>query len=201
MAVNLTKRQKAIIIGTVLGDGYLQKTGAKNARLRLEHSIKQKDYLLWKVVQINKRLFRGKPSHLTRTHPHSRKVYRYVRYQSNSTPILGKLREKFYQDGQKIIPEELSRLLTQTLGLAVWYMDDGFYYPRDKCAYLYLGKVSQSEAMIAKNTLEENFGLQCRILNKREKGYALYFSPQQTRKLKSIIVEHVLPEMKYKLPT
>ena len=40
--IKLSLTQKQILYGTILGDGYLQKTGEKNARLRLEHGEKQK---------------------------------------------------------------------------------------------------------------------------------------------------------------
>ena len=49
----LTRQEiKSAIIGMILGDGYLQKTGEKNARLRLEHGYKQKEYLLWKTEKL-----------------------------------------------------------------------------------------------------------------------------------------------------
>ena len=43
----LTKRQKDILIGMLLGDGCLEKNG-RNVRLRIEHGLSQKDYLDWK---------------------------------------------------------------------------------------------------------------------------------------------------------
>ena len=33
----MTKKQKEILTGMVLGDCYIQKTGKKNARIRMEH--------------------------------------------------------------------------------------------------------------------------------------------------------------------
>jgi hypothetical protein len=42
----LTRRQKNILIGLILGDGCLEKNG-KNVRLRIEHRIKQMEYLKW----------------------------------------------------------------------------------------------------------------------------------------------------------
>ena len=48
----ITKRQYEIILGTIMGDGYIQMTGKKNARLRFEHSEKQKDYINWKWQEL-----------------------------------------------------------------------------------------------------------------------------------------------------
>src|SRR3990167_10219321 len=44
----MTNKQKSVILGSILGDGFLQQTGKNNARLRLEHGLKQKEYLIWK---------------------------------------------------------------------------------------------------------------------------------------------------------
>ncbi len=197
--MKLGRYQFGLIIGMVLGDGFLQKTGAKNARLRLEHSIDQKEYLVWKISQLRK-LFQGKIYHVKRVHPVTKREYVYVRAQSNATPELGKIRKKFYRDGKKNIPEDFQKYLKHPVSLAVWYMDDGYYYKRDRCAYLYLGKITETEARIVQETIRSNFGIESRIKNKKGKGFALYFSPQEVLKLKEKIGEFVIPQMRYKLP-
>ena len=197
--MNLSLRQKSILIGTILGDGYLQKTGKENARLRLEHGFRQKEYLLWKITEL-KNLFQGKPKYLKRVHPISQRIYQYFRHQSQSTPYLGKLRKIFYKDNKKNIPENIEKFLYSTLALAVWYMDDGYYYRRDKCAYLYLGKVSEMDAENAQKALGKKYSLFVKILDKKQKGYALYFSRAEAEKLKLIISKHILKEFVYKLP-
>ena len=183
----------------VLGDGFLQKTGSRNARLRLEHSLKQKEYLLWKVKQL-KKLFSGKIHQIKRIHPLTKSQYSYVRAQSNATPELGRLRNIFYPCGKKKIPENLKDYLKESVSLAIWFMDDGYYYKRDKCAFLYLGKIEKKEAEIVKETLKSNFGIETIVKDKKKKGFVLYFSPGETLKLKKIIEEFVIPQMKYKLP-
>ena len=198
--MNLTKKQKSAIIGMILGDAFLQKTGKKNARLRLEHRASHRDYLIWKM-KIVPLLFQGKSVFLKRIHPVTKKMYYYVRHQSNSSPILGKLRKIFYPKGKKIIPSKLSQLLKEKIGLAIWYFDDGYYYQREKSSYLYLGRVSRQEAEIASNTIFNNFGLINRIRDKKNKGFVLYFSPTETKKLKRLIQEYTIPVMKYKLPS
>jgi len=196
--ISLTNEQKSILFGIILGDGYLQKTGEKNARLRLEHGGSQKEYLLWKVKKLGK-LFQGNSKYLERIHPISKRKYSYWRHQSQSTPYLGKLRKIFYPDGKKKIPEDLDKYLTPIM-LAVWYMDDGYYYLRDRCSYLYLGNVSPKEAEIVAKVLLEKFNIKTRVKQKK-KGYAIYFSPQETKELKNIIKDHILPQLNYKIPS
>jgi hypothetical protein len=196
--MKLTKTQEAILIGTVLGDGFLQKTGAKNARLRLEHSDKQKEYLIWKANKFI-RLFQGKPKYLERIHPINKKKYCYWRYQSNATPELGKWKELFYPNGEKRIPDNLQSILKELLSLAVWYMDDGYYYAKDKNSYIYLGKVKKEEAYNAQKTIEKNFNVISKVYDKKNKGYALYFSTTETIKLHKLIRKFILSLFDYKL--
>ena len=199
--VVLNKEQEAALIGMILGDGFIQKTGSKNARLRLEHKADHKDYLIWKA-KIFPKLFQGQPVFLKRLHPLTKKIYSYVRFQSSSSPVFGKFRMVFYPEGRKIIPNNLGKLIKSDLTLTIWYLDDGYYYPRDKCAYIYLGRVSRNEAEIASQVIYRKFGLENRILDKKNKGFAIYFSPNQIQRLKAIIEKHKPPKiMAYKLPS
>jgi hypothetical protein len=199
--MRLSLREKAIIYGTVLGDGYIQKTGEKNSRLRLEHSFKQKNYLLWKTRELST-LFLGRPKFLSRIHPISGKRYEYARHQSNSSPFLGKLRKVFYPNGRKAIPSDLGKFIRHPLSLAVWYMDDGYYSRKedDKTAYLYLGKVTEREAKTVQKTLEENFSLKTSVVDKKLKGMALRFFAEDSRRLADLIKPYILSEFFYKLP-
>lgn len=196
--MRISSIQKDILIGTILGDGYLQKTGEKNARLRLEHGARQKEYLFWKVKNLQ-RFFQGKPKYLERVHPITKRTYQYWRHQSQSTPLLGGLRKIFYIEGRKIIPENLDTLITAR-ALAVWYMDDGYYYRRDKCSYLYLGNVTRKEADYLVSIFDRKFQLKTRVLPKK-KGFALYFPRREAIKLKSLIQDYLLEQFKYKLPS
>lgn len=187
----------SIIVGTVLGDGFLQKTGAKNARLRLEHSNKQKDYLLWKMQSLP-RLFQGKPKYLSRIHPKTKRTYHYVRAQSNTSPEIGRLRDVFYKNGKKTIPIDFEKYLNE-LVLAIWYMDDGYYYKKDKNSFIYLGKLNQDEANIMSNVLNSKFNIKTKIYDKKNKGLVLYFSVSETKKMHNIIKQYIIPLFQYKL--
>lgn len=194
----MTQKQKSIVIGMVLGDAYLQKTGKANARLRLEHSIGQKEYLEWKV-DLLKNYFQSKIQLLERFNARWNKTYHYVRIQSNSSPEFGKIQRLFYKDSEKVIPKEIAKLLKHPLTLAVWFMDDGYYYPRDKMSYIYISNFSQESISNLLTSLKENFGLSP-ILKIKKKGLVLIFSVIQTAKLMKIIKKFIIPSMSYKIP-
>lgn len=191
------KAQRELIIGTLLGDGYLQRTGKRNARLRLEHSEKQKEYILWKY-ELLKNLMQDKPKRLERYNPKWKKSYVYYRCQSHSMPLLGAYRRAFYDEkGKKRIPEKIKSLLKAPLSLAVWYMDDGHYYARDGVAYIYMPRYEEADIKRLLSALSENFGLKPRVVYK--KGYpVLFFDREQTKKLFEIINPWVPDFMKYK---
>lgn len=193
----MNKRQKAILVGMILGDAYLQKTGKNNARIRLEHSRKQETYLIWKAQQFPE-FFQGKPTRLMRQNLTFGKTYYYSRWQSYAAAEIGKYHKLFYQNGKKIIPENLHIQLVNPLSLAVWYMDDGYLYKRDKIAYIYLPNYSQVEVHILLEVLRLNFGLQP-IAKDKTKGKVLVFSVVDTCKLLSVISDHIIPSMSYKL--
>lgn len=197
--MNLTQTQQALLLGTVLGDAYLQKTGEKNARLRLEHSRAQEQYLVWKASHFP-RLFQGAPERISREHPLSQKTYHYTRFQSNSSPELGKWRTILYENGKKCIPKNLEALLVHPLALAVWYMDDGYFYEKDHNSYIYLGTVTEGEAKIAQKAIEQNFGIKGVVYDKKRKGFALFFGVKETQALHALLAPHMfLPFFNYKL--
>ena len=79
-------------------------------------------------------------------------------------------------------------------------MDDGYYYQRDRCSYLYLGNVSREEAEMTVRVLVKKFNIITRVKQKK-KGYAVYFSPKEAKKLKNLIKGHILPQFNYKFPS
>ena len=71
---SLTEVQKSVVIGCLLGDGYLrQLKGRRNAFLEINHSYKQKDYVDWKY-NILKDIVKSEPK---KRQYNSRVAYRF----------------------------------------------------------------------------------------------------------------------------
>ena len=184
----------------ILGGGYLQPTGKRNARLRLEHQAGHKDYLLWKA-KLLPQFFQGKPTMMRRVHPLTKRAYSYVRHQSNASPLLGKFRQWFYPEGVKHIPENLARFLRDEIAFAIWFYDNGHYYERDRCSYLYLGRISEEEAARARDAIMEKFHIASKVLDKGKKGRVLYFPHAESGKIQTILKQYYVPVMAYKIPS
>ncbi len=193
----ILKEQRLIIWGTLLGDAYLQKTGKKNARLKIEHSAKQKDYIFWKYEKL-KNLAQDKPKLIKRFNPKFQKEYYYYRFQTHSSPILGKYKRWFYKEGKKVVPENVKTILKHPLVLAVWFMDDGSIDTKNKCLEIYLPKYDKEGIEKLLKALEEIHNLKPK--NRFKKGYpVLVFCSKERDKLIEIIRDYVIESIRYKI--
>lgn len=185
---SLTQFQKSVILGSVLGDGYIRIVpGRKNAFLEINHSIKAKDYVDWKYSVLK---------NISKSPPKERKVgetriaYRFFTRQHEE---ITKLLSRFYKNGKKTIPHNLK---IDSLALAVWFMDDGSK-SRKVDVYLNTQQFSLREQKKLLHMLRE-MGLKAR-LNKDKKYYRIRFLKESVKNLNELISPHVISSMRYKL--
>jgi hypothetical protein len=198
--MKLSSTQKEIVYGLVLGDGYLQPTGAHNARLRVEHSEKQVAYAQW-IFQQLENLFTRKPQRLSRIHPKTQRTYSYVRLQSHSSPWFGELRSVAYSNKTKNIASLVENYLHTARTLAVWYMDDGYYYAKDKSAHIYLPKISVDELQRIVKVFVGRFGITPHTYCRPDRASChLTFNGAHLKKFVQLIQPHVIVSMRYKIP-
>lgn len=119
----LSERQSQIVIGGLLGDGSLggRKNMANMPHYSESHSIKQQDYLKWKVYE----LANFDPRISFKEVNVKGVVHSVITMFTKSSPAFYELREKFYPEFEgKVVPKDLLNQLDD-LGVAVWVMDDG----------------------------------------------------------------------------
>lgn len=93
--LTLTQRQKAILIGSLLGDATMELRW-KNARVRFDHSIHQKDYLFWKYNEFQNIATKG-PCLIHQTkHWQTGKIYSNWHFSSKAFPELNEIFHLFY---------------------------------------------------------------------------------------------------------
>ena len=183
---SLTKRQKAIVIGSILGDGAMRcKT---NALLEINHASKEKEYVDWKFDEL---------SNLVNTPPKIRKgnagrvAYRFT---TRSLPVLTSIYRQFYKNGQKSIPSDLT---LHPLSLAVWFMDDGC--KSYNAVYLNTQQFSKEGQDYLIELLKVQHGIKA-SLNRDKRYYRIRVAVSSIRRFKEIIRPYLLPEFLYKLP-
>ena len=185
---SLTQLQRSIIIGTILGDGYLRIVkGKRNALLEINHSLSQKEYVDWKYTGLNA-LCKSAPK--ARSGNGMRKAYRFTTRQH---PELTELHTAFYGESKKSIPDNLT---LDPLMLAVWFMDDGSRC-RASDVYLNTQQFAQRDqerlqAMLASLGIESS-------LNKDKEYRRIRITKSSISTLYEIISPYVIPSMTYKL--
>lgn len=185
---SLTKLERSVVIGSVLGDGYIRIIPGRNdAFLEINHSLKAKDYVDYKY-QLLKRLVISAPRE--RIICDDRKAYRFFTKQHKDITDIHKL---FYKNGRKIVPEALD---LNPLMIAIWYMDDGSR-SRDRDVYINTQQFLLKDQKRLLSFLRK-IGVKAR-LNKDKKYYRIRILKESISDFVKIISPHIPPSMKYKL--
>lgn len=186
-------QQGNVIIGTLLGDGFLERNG-KFVRLIIDHSFAQQPYLQWKVKYLKD--FGGKIIQKRRFDSRTGKFYDHCIFRSNSLPSLEEYYRLFYKGKKKIIPPSLPKIINPQI-MAVWVMDDG--YRRNDCNAMRLNTQSYTilEQAIIQKALK-TLGLESRI-HKQRKKFVIYIPSDSMNQLRQLVSKLIVPSMKYKI--
>lgn len=191
----LNTRQKAILIGKILGDGTLEKNG-NYSRLRVCQGSKQKEYVYWLFKEL-KNFSTKKPRFAVINN--GRGISYQYKFDTYSLPVFDKYRKLFYENGKKMIPKNICKLLISPITLAVWYMDDGYKRTDNSGLYLCTSSFTDQENLILKNCLFDNFGLETNL--HYAGGYVRLHIPSRCISLFSKYVSpHLVKSMFYKIP-
>ena len=101
-----------IVIGCILGDGYITKSGC----LQIEQLAKQKEYVDWKYESL-KSIVSGEPKKVTRYDKRTQRTYSSYRFYTQA--LFKELRREFYPINKKSIPSTIQNYFNSSLTLAV----------------------------------------------------------------------------------
>jgi recombination protein RecA len=183
--VPLSSRQRELVVGALLGDGYLMPTTA-GCCFRVNHGLRQHDYVDWKFrILVN----------LVRTPPRESGNCYYFRTVSH--PEFSLLRQLFYVNGRKTVPIELLLEQFTEFSLAVWLMDDGTVDGRQ--LRLNTQSFSKDESGALASVLRAKLGIDT-SLNRDKDSYRLRIMASSMAHFRSLVQDYVIPSMLYKLP-
>lgn len=190
-------RQNAIIIGSLLGDGYLDKNRYGSICLEVKQKSDHKDYIFWLWKELKK---------LCGRQPSQRKDNHQWRLLTKYGKELKFYHNLFYKNRKKIIRKDIMRILKHPLSLAIWYMDDGTLDFRIHNHYAYRFATycfSKAEQKILVDALYKNFGLKVTIQKttmRDKKRYRLYIGKDSRYKFETLIRPYIVQSFRYKLP-
>lgn len=211
------------IIDFTLGDGSLRKPGDnQGVSMKLEHSIKQREYL-WHKVETLRNLGLSHGKEVIQTRHVKGKEYQVVSYRFNTHPSLDTAYKWCYNGGRKTIDKALIRQL-DARSLAYFFMDDGsgpktyvskskvngvryeYTYPEPKIERYTLStyNCTLDELHLLQDWILSEFNVKTNIrVDSRSKTcYNAYLSiagVEEKDKFRNVIKPYVIPCMQYKI--
>ena len=182
--ISFSEKQLMFIIGSLLGDGYLDKT-TRGYSLRIHHGISQKEYVDYKYSLIR--------SFVNSEPKRSGKAY-YFRTVSHS--LLSDLRSKFYIEHKKVIPSMFLQEHFNSFALAIWIMDDGAADKRQLRINSQCFSLRENLWLI--EFLQAKFGIKATVNVDRDK-YRLRIANSSMNLLRELVSPYIIPSMLYKL--
>lgn len=193
----MNRVQRNILIGSILGDGHLDKPTRNGSRWIIKYDDKFLPYLEW----LHSKLLSLEVSDIKTKSGNYHQHYFFVK----PSLEIGKWRSIFYPQGKKVVPAIINKLLTDSLSVAVWYMDDGSLDFREKYhfnATLATFCFSYEECLLLAKTLNLNFGVKAKVHKNSMRGkeyYRLYIKSESMDRFVGIIQRNIQPCMKYKI--
>jgi len=200
---DLSKKEKSIVYGTLLGDGSLV-ASTTGYTLSLTHGINQLDYLQWKIDNLNTIIHNS-------YNVYDKGKYNQVSVKSIYHPFLTNLRKELYIDGVKTATKKYLNKVDK-LGLAVFYLDDGSFNHNQQSRQITLSteNFKKSGSLLIKDWLYNKFDIKSTLLeytqkvhgysSKEKQQFRLTINRNEAIKMLHIIKNHIPSCMSYKLP-
>lgn len=205
MKTKITKESRNLLIALLLGDG----TICNNNVFKLAHAEQQKDYLEWKIKQLNDAGIRNNGlKTYVKTCGYNTGVNVYYT-QLNIIPFIKVLRRIFYKPKKVLGNRKLLNRL-DARGIAIWYMDDGHINIRKDKDGRPIGFYIKIATCLPKNELQiiidyfkEVWDVNFYMFHegKKEDSFSLCCGTKEGLKFINIIKKHVLqvPSMVHKI--
>lgn len=187
----LTPTQKAVLLGSMMGDGRLQKVSDTTADYHEFHSDAQAAYLDWKIQVWGKHFSSVRP----KTKSERGKVYTGRTMRTHTCHELLPYWKQFYPkgSGDKTFTE-VDFTDFDALSLAVWFMDDGSKVVDKGVRFHISPDVANQEVAVG---LLQRFGLKPSLYPDQE---VIFLHDQDSLSLfLDLVSEHIHPSMTYKL--
>lgn len=189
----LNKEQQSIIVGLILGDGWIQKRKGWNPRIGLKQSMKNFHYLWTVFVQLSS-LCSNYPW-LVKNRKRG-KLFYAIEFQTRQLNCINEIYSIFYsENNKKSIKFELYEYLDY-IAIAHWIMCDGS--KRNKGITLCTDSFSFKEVVILMNILIIKYNIKSSIHLEKNKP-RIYINRKELNKLLNYIEPYFVKTFLYKL--
>lgn len=190
---NLNSLLKEILVGVLLGDGWLDKQKV-NARFRFEQSDLHKEFFFY-LYEFFSVYCQSAPKLRERLDKRTNKVYFTWHFSTKSYPMFTKMYNLFYIKNKKVVPANIIELIGPAT-LAFWIMCDGWKH--NKGVTIATNAFSDAENELLINALNKKFALNCRLI--RDHKYpSIHIPYSQMSNLQNLVLPYMHQSLLYKI--
>lgn len=190
-AIELTNRQRSIILGSLLGDASLRKTNV-NPIFTCEHGIKQLEYCKWKAKELESLGAKFSISKRKIIDKRTGLYYESIICRLPANPVFLPIYNKLYKNGRKTITTEYLEYFDE-LSLAVMFMDDGSC--NKSSINIATNCFTEEELLLLLKFFKERFNLTFHI----NSNHSIYLLKRDFERFKSLVLPYIRQELLYKL--
>lgn len=207
-SILITPRAEQIILGSILGDGYMSPNRhpkdthlTLNSELRIAHSIIQEDYVRYKKQLLEEE---GIKCHLlyidgSKIKQHfikglEVKCMGMYHLKTQRNVVFNYYRDMFYRPNKKLC-RYLYKL--DALGLAIWFMDDAFKNGRGWV--LCTDGFTIKEVQLLRKILKHNFNLDTTFRKSSLGNPQIYIRTSSRERFINLVSPYICESMHYKL--
>lgn len=199
----MTKKDKNLLLALAMGDGCIYRPTDKRklrANFRINHSVKQSEYLEWKKAQVERILDVSINTHFQTCEDGSGSGKKHgVIFFSKTHRYFAILRKYLYRSGKKGVPIKAFNRIDD-LGLAILYLDDGNLYKRKDCANGYQLEIAiatpEGDAIAIAKIIKKRWDIDFLVHKLRDTGlYRLRCGTKEALKFLDIVRPYVLNEI------
>ena len=180
----LSGRQLQLVVGSLLGDGYLMKT-TNGYSFRVNHSLAQEPYVDWKY-RILKEFVRTPP----------RRCGKCYYFRTISHPVFEKVRRHFFRGRTRRLSERFVAKHLTPFALAIWIMDDGAKDGNQ--LRLNSQGFDKKDNSILQRILRAKLGI-LTTLNRDKNRFRIRVKYESMARLNRLARRFIIPSMLYKL--
>ena len=204
----MNKAFREMLVGVLLGDAHIGRTGLDKAYISFEQSKKKLEYITYLHNLTRESGFDLEElKTYTRTDArYSNRVNESLYFRTNSLEDLKPFADMFLNnEGKKIIPTNIADHLTPR-SLAFWIMDDGQQVKRGGVT-LCTDSFNSEEISILRGALSDKFNISSSIHSKKGQNDSIYeriyIKKESLDEIKPLLKEHMpvagMPETNYAL--
>lgn len=196
----ISKEQKSLLIGLLLGDG----TITNHPDFRIMHSEKQKAYIEWKIKIMDEFEIKNGGLKIYKSTSGYNKDQNVLAVRLSTNATIKALRRAVYTPKKTITRRLLNWL--NPLGLAIWYMDDGCINVNTSKQRSSIQHTIKIATCVDEPTVEiiieyfkEVWGIKFRKFKEKELYSIASSTEEDCSKFIEIIKPYIIPEFLYKI--